>query len=514
MSSLKSSKIKEYFRFKSSITTAAFVDMLKNLPNSDFNEPHPGQIEVIKAYDERIPPSEAAIREGLDFEYKYRTFAVICGRRWGKSVISSVLGLQELLIPNAQVMILAPALSNCEVIFKKIYSMLRLLGVGMVTERVRDMELILENGASLRVASVENASSRLGLSITLLIVDEAKLVPRTLIQETLLPMLFDAAPLSRAVYISSPAPGWLETVYNQGQSDDPKWKSYWSINSPTSMNPTIPKEELEEWKNTMPADIYNTEVLGRFNSTEGRVFSEFDREVNLFDINDYPYFGGWLRSCVIVQSIDSGFKHFFSSVWFMYVEEVDTIFVFAEYNQNNTVTEVHADNMKEIEAQWGIEVSLRFADPAASQQIADFACYDLYYMKSEKNTRETLNQTNSLFYQRSELTGLPKLLISKDCHELIRQVQEVQWKVGRNDEQAKEMATSGVKPFQPDRSGAKTDWDLVDSFRYGIFNFAKNNMTGVSVFTFGGDERDEEDDMTALDLARLGFVKMGNNFGE
>lgn len=70
-----------------------------------------------------------------------------------------------------------------------------------------------------------------------------------------------------------------------------------------------------------------------------------------------------------------------------------------------TLTPVHAQNIKDFEHELGIDVSIRYADPAASQQIADFAAYDLYYNKSDKELRETLNWVNTLFYQRSEVTG-------------------------------------------------------------------------------------------------------------
>lgn len=504
----RSSSMQRYFKFKEQISAGAVIDLLRNMPNADFNEPHEGQRLVLQAYDERMPPSDSAIEAGLTFEYKYRVLTVAAGRRWGKSTISSVLGLTELLVPNSSVMILAPALSNCEVIFKKIHRMLKLLDVQFKTERERDMELVLENNSTLRVCSVENASSRLGLNWTLLICDESKLIPKTLITQTLLPMGFDAAPLSRVVYISSPAPGFFESVYNQGQSEDPKWKSYWSINSPTYTNPTIPKEELEEWKITMPPDLYATEVMGLFTSTEGRVFTEFSIHDNTFRIEDYPYFSEWLSGGnVVFNSIDSGYKHFFSSVWGMYVEEVDTIFIFDDYSQNMTITADHAANIKEIEKEWGCNVDMRWGDPAASQQLADLSQYDLYYMKADKNTRETISQTNALFYQRSEITGLPKLLINKNCTELIRQVSEVSWKIGQ-DELTKENASSGVKPFQPDRSGAKTDWDSVDALRYGIQSFMKNNQGNtVNVFSFGGDTLDEDDEFT-ISMNRQGLFRM------
>lgn len=505
----KSSSMQQYFKFKAQISAGSVIAMLKDLPNSDFNEPHDGQKSVIEAYDSRMPPGEAAREAGLDFEYTYRTLTVAAGRRWGKSVISSILGLTELLVPNSSVMILAPALSNCEVIFNKIHRLLKLLGVSFKTERVRDMELVLENNSSLRVCSVENASSRLGLNWTLLICDESKLIPRNLITQTLLPMGFDAAPLSRVVYISSPAPGFFETVYNQGQSEDPKWKSYWSINSSTYTNPTIPKEELEEWERTMPRGLFLTEVMGEFTSSEGRVFSEFDRKLNVFDVADYPFFYDWLSGGnTIFNSIDSGYKHFFSSVWGVFVEEIDTIFIFADYSQNMTLTETHANNIKAIEQEWGCEVDLRWGDPAASQQLADLVQYDLYYAKADKNTRETISQTNALFFQRSEVTGLPRLLINKECVELIRQIAEVMWKTG-HDELAKENSTSGTKPFQPDRSGAKTDWDSVDALRYGIQSFMKMSYgAGATVFSFGGGEENDDDNMEH-NLNLQGMFKIG-----
>ena len=75
------------------------------------------------------------------------------------------------------------------------------------------------------------------------------------------------------------------------------------------------------------------------------------------------------------------------------------------------------------------------------------------------------------------------------------------WKVGKEDEQAKEQSASGIKPFLPDKEGPagggnKTDWDLFDAFRYGMFSFVKNSRVGVSVVetvTSSGRDQEEED---------------------
>lgn len=507
---LKSPRILEYFKFKSKITAQSFVDVLKDVPTVDFTAPHPGQMEVIKAYDERIEPSAEARAMGLEFEYAYRILTVACGRRWGKSVISSVLGAQELLIPNSQVMVVSYTLDNCEVIFKNIYKIITGLGIKLTMDRQKDMEIQLVNGSTLRVASNDNVFSKLGSSITLLIIDEAKLFARELYEQVLMPMLFDFSPLSRTILISSPETGWFETYYNRGQSDDPKWARYFSINSPTHTNPTIPREELIQMELTMPPDLYATEVLGKFTSSAGRVVREFNKETCVFDPDEFPAYYQWLHGGnTIFQSIDGGYSHYFASVWIMYVEEVDTYFMFGEYARNQTVTSEHAKAIHEFEDDNGLEVDIRYADPAAAQQIADLAEFDLYYNKADKSTTETVNNLNTLFFQISEVTGRPRLLIHKDCFETIRQLESVQWKKGRDDKQTKEKST-GVKPFQPDKD-ANTDWDIFDTLRYGLYSFAKNNRCDAAVFTFGDSKEDTDDDTDAMaeTLNRMGYFKMG-----
>lgn len=512
----KKPEILEYFRFKGRLTVPAFIEVI-NEAGIEI-EPHDGQWEIIDAYEERIAPSEAVLAMAaennltLDFEYKSRCLTAACGRRFGKSVVASVIGACEMLVPNARVLIVSYTLDNCEVIFEQARKILvDLLGPKeIVADRQKDMELVLKNGAELRVASNDNVQSKLGKSVSLLIIDEAKLFNRKLYEQVLRPMLFDYAPYSRTILISSPENNWFEVYYNWGQ---PGGKlGYWSINLPTHSNPVIPRAELEEMKLNMPQDLYEQEVLGLFTSNAGLVCREFGKKTHVYDPSEYPIAQYIADGSVTMNMIDSGYSHYFGSVWVVHVEELDTFFVFAEYQKNKAVTPVIADAIKAVEAEWDFEPFTRYADPAAAQQIADFVTYNLYFQKADKNLRETVNNLNTLFFQTSEITGKPKLLISSDCPELIRQLSSIIWKAGKDDEQTREKSANGVKPFVNDKEGpigggAKTDWDMFDAFRYGMYSFAKNSGVGISVMSFS--EQDEEEDEFAAQMYQQGYYKIG-----
>lgn len=512
----KKPEILEYFRFKGRLTVPAFIEVINDAGIEI--EPHEGQWSIIDAYEERVPASDAVLKMAeengltLDYEYKSRCLVAACGRRFGKSVVASLLGACEMLIPNARVLIVSYTLDNCEVIFEQVRkTIVELLGPKeIVSDRQKDMELVLRNGAELRVASNDNVQSKLGKSVSLLIIDEAKLFNRKLYEQVLRPMLFDYAPYSRTILISSPEAGWFETYYNWGQ--DNFKKGYWSINLPTHSNPVIPREELDEMERNMPRDLYEQEVLGMFTSNAGLVCREFDKKTHVYNPDDYPIARYIAEGNVTVHMIDSGYSHYFGSVWAIRVEALDTFFVFAEYQRNKAVTPVIAEDIGRIESEWDVEPHMRYADPAAAQQIADFVTYNLYFQKADKNLRETVNNLNTLFFQTSLVTGKPKLLISSDCPELIRQLSSIIWKAGKEDEQTREKNDNGVKPFCPDREGpsgggAKTDWDMFDAFRYGMYTFAKSSGAGISIMTFS-EAPDEEDEFEAQMYAQ-GFYRTG-----
>lgn len=497
----RSKKVMEYLKVKGKVDSYTFFDLISQ-------QPHDGQRKIIDAYMEKIPPSEETKSLGLAFDYKYKVLIAACGRRFGKSFIVSGLAAEEMLYPNAQVLVCSYRLENCKVIFRQVREIIKALGIEIVADRNKELELELINGARLCVASNDNVEARLGNSVSLLIIDEAKLFHKDLFETFLQPQLLDYEPYSRTILISSPQEGWLYDYYLRGQSEDPKYSTFWSISLPTSTNPTNSKVALAKLKEITTPEVWEQEYEAKFTAAEGRVVKEFNKDTCVFDESEemFRYFWDWVRSDYFVSfhSIDSGYSHYFGGIYFLYNEHLDTYFMFGEYQQNRTVTPIHAENIKKYEEEIGFVPSLRYADPAAQQQIADLSEYGLYYNKSEKNLRETVNTLNTLFFQISEKTGRPRLLVHKSCHESIRQISTVMWKKDQNN-QTRELTAGAVKPFRPDAEGS-TDWDLFDAIRYGIYSYDKNNNAGITVISLGGDY-DEEEESFESSMAAAGFVK-------
>jgi len=508
---LRSSKVLDYLKVKGRISSYTFLDHVGNIP-------HDGQRKLIDAYMEKIEPCAETAALGLAFDYRYRTLVAACGRRWGKSFIVSNLAAEEMLYPNAQVLICSYRLENCKVIFNQVREIIKKLGVEIVADRKKELELELAHGAKLCVASNDNVESRLGNSVSLLIIDEAKLFQRDLYETYLEPQLLDYAPYSRAILISSPKEGWLQDYYDRGQSNHPDFEDFWSTSFPTSSNPTISKQFLDRLQKRVPPDVWEQEYEGKFVSTAGKVFKEFNRLNNVFTDNEFPKFWDWVRSRnnPLFHSVDSGYTHYFAGIYCLHMEDLDTYFLFGEYQVNKKVTPVHADNIKTYEERYGVEPYLRFADPAAAQQIADFTEYDLYFNLSSKSLRESINCVNTLFFQDSKVTKRKRLLVHESCGELIRQLSQVGWKED-STQMARENSSGSVKPFTKDDNN--TDWDLIDALRYGLFSYIKIGNTDLSVIdhTIGltpagyEEDADEEDMDMYRALAAQGMFRVSSN---
>jgi hypothetical protein len=509
---LRSAKVLDYLKVKGRISSYTFLDHVGNIP-------HDGQRTLIDAYMEKMEPSEETRSLGLSFDYRYKTFVAACGRRWGKSFIVSNLAAEEMMYPNSQVLICSYRLENCKVIFRQVREIIKALGIEIVADRQKELELELANGAKLCVASNDNVESRLGNSISLLIVDEAKLFQRDLYETFLEPQLLDFAPYSRSILISSPKEGWLQDYYDRGQSTLPEFDDFWSTSFPTSSNPTISKAYLEKLRLRVPPDVWEQEYEGKFVSTAGKVFKEFDRIGNVFGDVDFPRFWDWVYSKAhpVVHSIDSGYVHYFAGIYILHMEELDTYFLFGEYQLNKKVTPIHAENIQKYERTHGIDPYMRFADPAAAQQIADLTEYDLYYNLSTKSTRESINAVNTLFFQVSKVTNRKRLLVHDSCGELIRQINQVGCKEDSTN-LARESNGGSVKPFMPDDN--KTDWDLIDALRYGIFSYLKLGNIDLSVIDhtliLEGEDDDyfEEDHGFYAELAKQGMFRVSSNIDD
>jgi hypothetical protein len=136
-----------------------------------------------------------------------------CGRRWGKTLLTSLMALAVLFQMNRRVWIVAPDYSLCEKVFRELYSILvtqlKLIspgkpGGGRARNQKGDYYLETPWGSVLEAKSMENPDSLAGEACDLIIIDEAALNINleNIWNQMLQPTLMDKE--GSAVFISTP----------------------------------------------------------------------------------------------------------------------------------------------------------------------------------------------------------------------------------------------------------------------------------------------------------------------
>lgn len=142
---------------------------------------------------------------------RYKVLA--CGRRWGKTLLTSLVALSVLFQPRRRVWVCAPDYALGEKVFREIYNILvtqmKIIrigkpGGGKARFQKGDFYLELPWGSVLEVKSMENPDSLAGEALDLVIVDEAALNPQIYDIWTMMikPTLMDKE--GSAIFISTP----------------------------------------------------------------------------------------------------------------------------------------------------------------------------------------------------------------------------------------------------------------------------------------------------------------------
>ncbi len=158
-----------------------------------------------------IQPLHAGHLTVSDDPARFKVLA--CGRRWGKTLYTSLVALSVLMQPRRRVWIVAPDYSLCEKVFRELYNILvvqlKLIRPGKTgggRARNQKGEYFLETpwGSVLEAKSLENPDSLAGEALDLVIVDEAALDPAIydVWVQMLKPTLMDKS--GSAIFISTP----------------------------------------------------------------------------------------------------------------------------------------------------------------------------------------------------------------------------------------------------------------------------------------------------------------------
>ena len=194
-------------------------------------------------------------------------FKVCCtGRRWGKTLAATMEILKDALAnPGCLNWWVAPVYGQTMVAYRMLSN-----GRKVIANDLRSLKRIeLIQGSAIEFKSADNFDSLRGSGIHLLVIDEAALIDREAWEEALRPTLTDTK--GKAIFVSTPkGRNYFFELFCRGQ--DPQYPEWESFTFPTSSNPYISPDEIEEAKRTLPDTVFRQEYLAEFLEDSAGVF--------------------------------------------------------------------------------------------------------------------------------------------------------------------------------------------------------------------------------------------------
>ena len=240
-------------------------------------------------------------------------FRVTCnGRRFGKSrlvldeLIRASLGFTgEMSKTSPQVVLgaLPTAVQARSILWKPLVKLFTETDLKYVVKNINlsNMTIDIEGKPSIKVvgANDKNGDRLRGQRIYFIAMDEVQDINPVAWTEVVRPALSDTVG-SRAIMTGTPKGrvNFLHTLSEMPLSSN-EWKFF---NYPTSANPTIPRDEIEKARASLPPRVFQQEYEADFVAFAGQVWTELSQE-NLVNVEDVPLLD------LVVMGIDHGDRH-------------------------------------------------------------------------------------------------------------------------------------------------------------------------------------------------------------
>ena len=343
---------------------------------------------------------------------KSRFKVLVCGRRWGKTVLSLMYLLKDAFHQGERRWFITPTYRQGKMI---VFPILRQMFSGFVGAKLNesDMSVIFDNGAELAVKGADNEHNLRGVELTKCVMDEMAYIKPHVWEEIIYPML--ATTQGSVLFIGTPN-GYdtMYDLYSKGQSE-PDWKS-WQFK--TIDGGFVPAEEIARAKRTMDPVRFRQEFEASFETTGNRAAWNFDRQTHIKQHNDLSTYLWWgfdfnvdYMTAVLACQFTDGTVHYFN-----------------EIRLKNSNTEEMARKMKAISPH--IECS---PDPAGSARSttsrrSDHAILRDYgfLIRARKSHPSHIDRLNALNRKLLDADGNVTMTVDPKCKYLIKDLEQVQ----------------------------------------------------------------------------------------
>lgn len=229
-----------------------------------------------------MPALHAGQQEIFDSEAKRKI--IVCGRRWGKTILACVLAVYYML-RGKRVLYAAPTTDQTDAFWigtgkgdgvkAYLYPLLK-LGLIKKNETKRFLWCTWPGGGSIRAKTAFNADTLRGDNADLLILDEFGIMKSDAWTKVGAPMLLDNG--GDAIFIFTPnRMNHAHQLYVKAKQKEADGNGRWAAwNAPSHDNPHLDEEALAEITQDMTDDEYKQEILAMFLENAGAVFSGID----------------------------------------------------------------------------------------------------------------------------------------------------------------------------------------------------------------------------------------------
>jgi len=202
------------------------------------------------------------------FESRSRFTVAMCGRRFGKNEVASLMAIDYATQPekrpygaddSAVVWWVGPTYNQTlKYGFEKVLEKVPPRIVDGEPKRSAPFQIDFWNGSRIEFYSFDRPSSLQGAGVDFMVVDEAAYMPESVWQNDLRPMLLDSR--GGALLISKPmGENWFATRHEWGNDDSkPEWES---VHATSYDNPWLDDAEIDAAKMTTPEQVFRQEYL-------------------------------------------------------------------------------------------------------------------------------------------------------------------------------------------------------------------------------------------------------------
>jgi len=223
--------------------------------------------------DINLPKPHKGQKEVLQSTARFKV--LLCGRRWGKSLISQIISILS-IVKGKDVAYVTPTYSLSKIFFQDV---LKVIPVQLIKSANKtDLVITLVTGGSLSFLTGERLDNFRGRKFHTVIIDEAAYIPdlENAWLNSIRPTLTDYQ--GNALFISTPrGKNFFYTLYLKGLN---KEEGFESFHYSTYDNPYINKDEIDLAQQSLPESAFRQEYLAIPSENTNAVVSSTVIEAN------------------------------------------------------------------------------------------------------------------------------------------------------------------------------------------------------------------------------------------